>query len=138
MTGVTVSATPYTITATLGGSMRTAGVRVLGAAEVPVLTSLTPTTATVLVDASATFTVTLDIPAPAGGTTVLLSATPAAGTLPASVLVPADATSADFTFTAGSVDATTTITATLDAAMFTATVTITTAPPADLVINEVD
>ena len=137
VTGVTASATPYTITATLDGVMRMANVRVLGATEVPVLTSLTPPTATVLAAGTGTFAVTLDIPAPAGGTTILLGAT-AGGVLPASVVVPADATSVSFTFTAGAAEATVTLTATLDAAMFNATVMITTAPPADLVINEVD
>jgi imidazolonepropionase-like amidohydrolase len=137
VTGVTFSLTPYTVTATLDGLVRTADVRVIGATEVPVLTSLTPLAPTVLIGATQTFTVTLSIPAPAGGTTVTLAST-AGGTLPASVLVPADATSATFTFTAGAAPASVTVTATLGADVITTVVTVNDAPPPDLVINEVD
>ena len=137
VSGTMVSATPYTVTATLDGLMRTASVRVLGATELPTLTGLTPTTASVFAGDAARFAVTLDLPAPPGGTSVLLAAS-AGGSVPASVTVPEGATSASFDFTAGAGDASVTITATLDAAMFTATVTVTTAPPAELVLNEVD
>jgi len=135
--GVSASATPYTVTATLDGISRDGSVRVLGATEAAALTGLTPSTASVFAGDVARFTVTLDVPAPPGGTTVLLAAT-AGGSVPASVTVPADATSASFDFTAGAGDASVTITASLDAASFRATVSVTTAPPAELVINEVD
>ena len=137
VTGVTMSATPYTVTATLDGTPRTAAVRVIGATEVPVLTSLTPLLPTVRIDGMATFTVTLNLPAPVGGTTVLL-ASGTGGTVPATVLIPADALSATFTFTAGAAVATVHVSATLDLAVFGTDVSVVAAPPADLVINEVD
>ena len=137
VTGVTMSATPYTVTATLDGTPRTAAVRVIGATEVPALTSLTPLLPTVRIDGMATFTVTLNLPAPVGGTTVLL-ASATGGTVPATVLIPADALSATFTFTAGAAVATVHVSATLDLAVFGTDVSVVAAPPADLVINEVD
>jgi large repetitive protein len=135
--GVTPSATPYTITATLGASVREASVRVIGAAEAPRLAGLTPAMLTVGPGGAGALTVTLDLPAPAGGTTVMLGST-AGGTVPATVLVPADATSADAVFTAGAMGATATVTATLGADTRTAMVRVTDAPIGTLVINEVD
>lgn len=135
--GVTASTTPYTVTATLGTGSREAQVRVIGATEAPRLTSLAPATTTLSLGGAATLTVTLDIPAPPGGATVTL-ATTAGGTLPATVVVPADALTADVTFTAGSAAAMATVTATLGTDMRTAMVTVVDAPPGGLVINEVD
>jgi imidazolonepropionase-like amidohydrolase len=137
VTGVTASATAYTLTATLGASVREASVRVIGAAEAPRLTGLTPAMTTLGPGTTGTLTVTLDLPAPAGGTTVMLGTT-AGGTVPATVLVPADALSADVMFTAGSMGATATVTATLGADTHTAMVRVTDAPIGSLVINEVD
>lgn len=137
VTGVTASITPVSITATLDGFMISSDVRVLGAAELPRLTDLSPSSATLLLDGAADFTVTLDVPAPAGGTTVNLSID-AGGTLPASVTVPADSTTATFSFTAGSAVATGTITASLNADMFTSAIDVIDAAPGELVINEVD
>ncbi len=137
VTGVTASATAYTLTATLGASTRTAQVRVLGATEVPRLSSLTPAMSTASLGATTTLTVTLDIPAPPGGTPVMLAST-AGGTLPAMVLVPAGALTADVVFTAGSAVATATVTATLGADTRTAMVSVVEAPSGGLVINEVD
>jgi imidazolonepropionase-like amidohydrolase len=135
--GVTPSATPYTVTATLGTSMQTARVRVIGATEAPRLASLTPAMTAVAVGALATFTVEFDIPAPPAGATVTLSTT-AGGTVPMSVTVPANRLGATFDFTAGAMAATSTVTATLGMDSRTATVMVTTAPPGSLVINEVD
>jgi len=135
--GVTPSATPYTLTATLGTSVRTAQVRVLGATEAPRLASLTPAMSTVGPGTTTTLTVTLDLPAPAGGTSVTL-ATTAGGTIPAMVLVPAGALSAEVVFTGGSSAAMATVTATLGADTRTAMVQVTEAPIGSLVINEVD
>jgi hypothetical protein len=79
------------------------------------------------------FTVTLDIPAPAGGTAVTLAAT--AGAAPATVTVAADQVSATFTYAAPASGAVT-VTATLGGSTSNATVTVTTAPN-HLVISQV-
>jgi large repetitive protein len=135
--GVTAAATPYTLTATLGASVREAQVRVIGATDTPRLASLGPATTTLGPGTTGTLTVTLDLPAPAGGTSVTL-ATTAGGTLPTMLLIAADALSADVVFTAGSMGAMATITATLGADLRTAMVRVTDAPVGSLVINELD
>jgi hypothetical protein len=128
-----------TLTATLGASMLGAQVRVLGATEVPSLTALSPATATLAPGGTQTYTVTLDLPAPAGGTTVNLMVAPAtAGTLPAMVLVPAGQVSATFDYTDGSTTSSETVTASLGAAMFSSVITIVTPTGTGLIINEVD
>lgn len=135
--GVTAAATLYTLTATLGASVREAQVRVIGATDTPRLASLGPATTTLAPGTTGTLTVTLDLPAPAGGTSVTL-ATTAGGTLPTMLLIAADALSADVVFTAGSMGAMATITATLGADLRTAMVRVTDAPVGSLVINELD
>jgi cytosine/adenosine deaminase-related metal-dependent hydrolase len=137
MMGITAAATPYTVTATLGTSVREAPVRVIAANAAPHLTSLTPATITLGPGTSGALTVTLDLPAPAGGTTVMLGTT-AGGSIPATVVVPADALSAEVSFTAGAMGATATVTATLGTDARTAMVRVTDAPVGTLVINEVD
>jgi hypothetical protein len=96
VSGLTQAAA-VTLTATLGTSL-TATVRVVGAAEQPTLTSLTPTTATVAPNGTVAMAVGLDLPAPAGGTTVALTAS--AGSTPTMVTVPAGQVGAPFTYTA--------------------------------------
>jgi hypothetical protein len=135
--GVTPSATAYTVTASYMGRMRTATVRVIGAAEAPALLTLTPATATVPIMGTGMFAVGLDIPAPAGGTSVMLSAT-GGGTVPAMVLVPADELSASFVFTAPAMPTTATISATLDGTTRMAMAEVTASAAGSLVINEVD
>ena len=137
VTGVTASPVPVTVTASLDGRMQTADVRVVGASEVPRLADLSPTAASVVLSGTQVFTVTLDLPAPIGGTTVML-ALDMGGMVPPSVTVPADAISADFTFTAGTTATTGTLVASLVADMFSSTVTVRDAPTGHLVINEVD
>jgi large repetitive protein len=128
-----------TLTATLGAASLMANVRVVGAAEQPALASLTPAAAMAAPGGTATFTVTLDIPAPAGGTTVTLALSPpAAGTIPPSVTVPANQISATFDYMDGGTAPSASVTATLGAGMATATVTIVSPTGAGLVINEVD
>jgi len=129
-----------TLTAQLGtGPMLTAMVRVLDGTQVPVLTGLTPAAVNVAPNGMTTLTVTLDVPAPAGGTTVDLLLTPTtAGTLPTSVLVLADAISAAVVYQHSGADTSATVRASLGTAMFTSTITITVAPVGGLVINEVD
>jgi hypothetical protein len=128
-----------TLTATLGSAMLTASVRVVGATEQPSLASLTPAMAMAPPGGTATFTVNLDLPAPAGGTSVALALSPpAAGMIPATVTVPANQTSATFDYVDGGTASSATVTATLGAGMATATVTIVASSGAGLVINEVD
>ncbi|MEM9195761.1 MAG: lamin tail domain-containing protein, partial [Myxococcota bacterium] len=136
VTPVTASAAPYTITATLDGRMATADVRVIGAAEVPTTLMIVPGMASVPVNSTAMFDIELGIPAPPGGTTVSLSAT--AGTVPASIVVPANMLAAPFTFAAGATAGAVTITATAGAANDTAAVTVSDSLAGTLVINEVD
>jgi large repetitive protein len=131
-------AASVTLTATLGAQTRTATVRVVAATEVPALTSLTPPTLVLAPGGTTTFAVGLDIPAPAGGTAITLALAPAnAGTIPATVTVAADQTTATFQY----VDATTVTSATVSAALgattLNATLTLQVAA-GGLVINEVD
>jgi hypothetical protein len=91
-----------TLTASLAGSDLLADVRVINrASESPRLTGLSPATASAPPGGAADFTVTLDIPAPAGGTQVMVSINPVAGfgTLPQQVTVPAGTFSASFDVT---------------------------------------
>ena len=90
------------LTASLDGSALAADVRVINRAfELPRLTDLSPATASAPPGGTATFTVTLDMPAPAGGTQVNLSIQPAAGfgTLPQQATVPAGTLSTSFDVT---------------------------------------
>jgi large repetitive protein len=101
-----------TLTATLSTAMFTAAVRVIGTAEQPVLVDLDPAALGVPPSGIGTLTVSLDIPAEAGGHLVNLSLdTTDYGTVPATVTIPEDAISVDFDFTA---------TATLGTAILTA------------------
>lgn len=99
--------------------------------------SVTPDPASVLIDTSTEFTVTLDLPAPTGGSTVALGTTGGIGTVPANVSVAADAFSATFLLDSASTAATGTITATLNGTA-SADVTVLDQPMGSLVINEVD
>lgn len=128
-------AASVTLTATLGATLM-ANVRVLGASEVPTSFTLTPATAMVSTGGTFMFSVTLDLPAAAGGQSIALGEN-TGGSLPAMVLVPADALSASFTFTAGATGATGTLTAS-GLGVQTAALTILAGPPPHLVINEVD
>jgi cytosine/adenosine deaminase-related metal-dependent hydrolase len=123
------NATPITLTATLGVQVRQANVRVLGAAEVPTTVTLDPPTAGVSVGGTVTMTVSLDLPAPAGGSTVTLAVNPpSAGTLPASVLVPADQTSATFVYMNMLTTGSAMVTATFGASSDTSTISVATGP----------
>ncbi len=127
-----------TVTATLGAVMRTAMVRVLGAAEVPATVALSPPATIVAPAGTVQLTVTLDVPAPAGGTAVGVSVNPpAAGSVPAIVTVAPDELSATFTYTDLAGSGMATVTATLGGSTSNATVTVSTGAN-HLVINEVD
>jgi hypothetical protein len=111
----------------------------VGAAEQPQVASLTPPAPTVTPGGSVTFTVTLDLPAPTGGTSVSLAVAPAnAGTVPATVTVPANQISATFSYVDGNLVSGATVTATFGASMASATVTVQAAPGMGLMINEID
>jgi hypothetical protein len=119
-------------------AMVTATVRALDGTEQPALVSLTPATATIAPGGMATFTVTLDIPAPTGGTAVTLAVAPVgAGTVPPTVTVPAGQLSTTFTYADASMAGSITVSATLGATTRTAMVTAVTST-AGLIINEVD
>jgi len=131
-------AADVTLTASLNGSMGTSHLRVVAASEQPAVTSLTPNPAPVPPGGTISLTVTLDIPAPAGGSTVTIAVSPTnAGSAPATVTVPADQTEATFDYTDASTVTSATITATLGASMASTTVTVQTGPD-HLVINELD
>ncbi len=127
-----------TLTASLGGVMQTATVRVVGAAEVPLVATLTPPTTTVAPGGTRTFTVGLDIPAPTGGTVVTVALTPGtAGTVPATTTVLANALTATFDYVDGSMVSMATVTASIGSSMKSATIQIT-ASTGGLVINEIE
>jgi hypothetical protein len=130
-----------TLTATLGTSTAIADVRVINRSnESPVVVDLSPASATAAPGTAATFTVTLDMPAPAGGTDVALSISPSSGygTLPATVNVPAGQLTATFDVTLDAAAiGTGTVTATLGASSVSAQLEAY-AGNRGLVINEVD
>ncbi len=104
----------------------------------PALLALEPEATTIAPAETITFTVTLDLPAPAGGTEIALAQEPAdAGTLPASVAVPEGATEATFDYVDGGTASSITIIATLGDVTLQAAITVE-APVGRLVINEVD
>ncbi len=126
-----------TLTASLDGNQDTVTVRVLDTNEAPTSITIAPSTIQVAPSGSASADVVLDIPAPPGGFTVDLDVAPVnAGTVPATVLVPANQLSASFTYTDLGVASAATVTASSGPLSGTANVTVSQA--AGLVINEVD
>lgn len=126
------------VTATLHSDMTktaTGHVRVLGAAEGPTTVTLSPANAAVAPNGTTTLTLTMDVPPPAD-ITVNLAAT-AGGTVPATVTIPANQSSATFTYTDNASTADVTVTASYLASTSTATVKVSTGVD-HLVINEVD
>jgi LmbE family N-acetylglucosaminyl deacetylase len=127
-TATTVSvgaSTSSTITATFGGTSRTAVLTV----NPPALSAVSLSPATVTAGAGSTGTVTLTGPAPAAGLPVALSSnTPAAASVPATVTVPGGTSSATFPITTYPVTAkkTVTISAVLAGVTKTATLTVNT------------
>jgi hypothetical protein len=118
-----------TLTAMLGVQMAQAHVRVLGAAEVPSTVTLEPSVVGVAPGGTVELTVSVDVPAPTGGTTIGLAVNPStAGTLPATVMIPANATSQSFMYTNALTTGSATITATLGTSTDDATVTVATGP----------
>lgn len=121
-----------TLTATYQTGTAMATVHVLGATQTPATVTL-PAAITVPSGTTRPVAVTLDIPAPSGGTTVNLTAS--AGTIAATFTVPANQLTADVDYTAPATGTSATITATLGSSTATCAVTIGTD---HLVINEID
>jgi large repetitive protein len=132
------AAAAVTLTATLASQTFTATVRVLDAAAVPTTATLAPATLNMAPGSTKTLSVTLDVPAPVGGSVVALVVAPAnAGTLPATVTVAADQQTATFNYTDGGTVTSATITSTFNAGTSTAAISVV-AAPAGLIINEID
>jgi hypothetical protein len=108
-TSAVAASTSVTISASYGGGSQSVSLTVLPAVLVSL--SLNPNSVVGLLGTS-TGTVTLNAPAPAGGAVVTLSDNSAACNRPATVTIPAGATSATFTVTTGLVVITTTCTVT--------------------------
>ncbi len=126
-----------TVMAMLGVQTLSSHVRVLGTTEAPSTVTLTPGMASVAPGGSMQFTVTLDVPALAA-TPVTLSVNPAnSGTLPGSVTILINQSTATFTYQNAAATGTAAITATLGSSTSTATVTVSTGAN-HLVINEID
>jgi len=126
------------LAATLASTVAQAHVRVVGAGENATLIALTPPMQTTTPGGTVHFSVSLDLPAPAGGTVVTLALTPAnAGTMPTAVTVAAGQQSVSFDYVDGSVAQAATVTATLGTVSLQSAITIV-AVVGRLVINEID
>ncbi len=126
------------VTGTLGTSTKSASVRVLGAAEVAVLASLTPAAAGLSPGGKVALTARLDIPA-AVDTVVTIAVMPSTfGTAPTMVTIPADQVEVSFDVTADpAATGMGTVTATLGTDVKTSTLTIQAVNTNHLVISEV-
>ncbi|MFN7017960.1 MAG: S8 family serine peptidase [Fimbriimonadales bacterium] len=111
-TSTVSSSTNVTITASAGGVARTATLTVNPASTTVTLQSLTISPTSVWGGSTATGTVRLSGPAPAGGAVVQLRSSSARASVPSSVTIPAGATSANFTIRTTSAFSITTVTIT--------------------------
>ncbi|WP_342381829.1 lamin tail domain-containing protein [Myxococcus stipitatus] len=128
-----------TLTATLAGVSLSATVRVLAAEEPSTLAMLTPELSDVRAGATVGFTVTLDVP-PAVDTVVSLAVQPAElATVPAEIVVRANALTAKFDLVAAKVAGEGTVVATLGARSVSAKLKVQPAPtgPDHILISEV-
>lgn len=100
LSGTASSTTPVTVTATYDGVSESFDVRVFSDAEARTLVALTPATTTVTIGQQATFTVRLNLPAPAGGSVVDLASDDPSVTVPVTVIVPAGQFETTFAATA--------------------------------------
>lgn len=134
-----VAAGATTLTATHDGAMATLDLTVVAANAVPSVASVMPTTVDTSVGRTTDLTVTLDMPAPAAGTTVTATVDPApiASLSATSIMVPAGAMTATVTLTADAVGSTT-VTFAAGTGSEDVAVTVAEAPAGALVINEVD
>ena len=136
LTGTLASATPVVLTASKDASMQTASIRVIGAADVAKLVSITPATASISPGGTAMFTVTFDLPVPAATDVTLATTPPELGMVPVKVTVPADALSATFSMTAATATGTGTLSATAGADTVMASVKVELVSSNHLVISE--
>lgn len=137
LTGVTANA-GVTVTATLGDVTVTATVVVLAAGRVPVPESLEPDAGTVLIGTDATFTLTLDVPAPPSGLTVTLAVTGAAAAgAPTELVFAAGEQEKTFTVTAAAAAGTMHVEATAGGETIEADVTVSEAALVGLILGEV-
>ncbi len=115
--------TPVTVSAAQNGYTSTASLTVAA----PLLISMIVNPATVTGGQPSSGTVTLNGPAPSGGTTVTLSSSNAAAAVPANVTIPAGTASAGFSVTTTAVSGNTqcSISATLGTQTLTAPLTVT-------------
>lgn len=92
-----------TLRAARSGSMvsQSAEVRVIAADEAASLQSITPESISVAAEDTVTLRVGLDIPAPPGGVTCTVTLSEDIGTVPPTLVIDADALSAELTFSAG-------------------------------------
>lgn len=128
-----------TLTATLGAINLTTTLHVLAVDEAATLVSLTPASARVPSGDTISLTVTLDKPAPVGGTTINLALDNVdAGTIPATILVPEDELEASFDYTDAGTAETVVVTASQGEISFSSTLTLVDSTSDHLVINEVD
>ncbi|GIV04439.1 MAG: hypothetical protein KatS3mg016_0014 [Fimbriimonadales bacterium] len=111
-TAAVSTSTSVTITASAGGVSRTATLTVNPPSGSVSLQSLTISPTSVWGGSSATGTVQLSAPAPAGGVTVQLRSSSSRAIVPSTVTVPAGATSASFTIRTTSAFSITTVTIT--------------------------
>jgi len=124
VTGVAGSATPVTVTATLGTTSAQAQVVVVATGRVPAPVAASPASATILVGQTLTVRVTLDVPARTGGTTVTVAPTGAgAVTAAATLAFPAGALTADLPVT-GATAGPVTLTFSTTAGSTTAAITV--------------
>jgi hypothetical protein len=126
------ASTSATISAAYGGVTRTASLAVQPATTTTpaALSALSLSPTSVTAGGTSQGTVTLTAAAPSGGASVALSSGNAGVvSVPASVLVPAGATSASFTATTGSVTSSTSVTITASYGGVTRTATLTVNPP---------
>jgi hypothetical protein len=135
-----LSAGEVTLTAEIAGRGRASTtVTILAAGALPSRLTLSPDSLRIPTGGSGNVRVLVDVPAPAGGYVVDLSAAPAIVGVPPSLTIPEGQLAGDVTVDAGDAPGQTTVTARLEALTATADVEITAAAAGNgLVVNEVN
>ncbi len=135
--GLAADTHSVSLEAVLAPNIGEAEVTVLAVGAVPGVASLLPPSAVVPIGFDVELTLTLDAPAPPGGSTVALSADPGVAiTLPADVFVPEGTFIASFDVAGASVGLES-VTATLGASAAIASIEVTAEPPRGLILTEV-
>ncbi|MBL8919844.1 MAG: DUF4215 domain-containing protein [Myxococcaceae bacterium] len=110
---------------TYGSTTLDAGLRLISPAAVPTQVTLSPAMASVVSGSTTQLTVSIDLPAPSGGTSILLAATGMVGTVPMSVTIPEGQMSASVAFASTAMTmGQSTVTATLGLSQATSTVNV--------------